>query len=295
MEKRILVLLFGLIFGIIQPAASEDVSLLVSPAWLHEHLHDPNLVVLQVSFLKLDYDREHIEKSEYLWPGSLAPDSPEGSLNIPDLKKATELLESLGISNTTHVVVSFCNNDVSMSSRIFLTLEYLGLKGHVSFLDGGLEGWKKAGFLPTTEVPVVKKGSFTPHVDPVIVDHTYVLNHLNTPNTIIVDARMKRYYDGEPVGNPRDGHITGAKNIPYTDLINQNRFKSLDQLQSYFTPVDPTKSKELVTYCFIGQTASVVYLAGRMLGYTMKLYDGSMQEWSRMKELPMEVTPPEPK
>jgi 3-mercaptopyruvate sulfurtransferase SseA len=28
-----------------------------------------------------------------------------------------------------------------------------------------------------------------------------------------------------------------------------------------------------------------------MLGYDMKLYDGSMQEWSRIKELPMEMTP----
>ena len=63
-----------------------------------------------------------------------------------------------------------------------------------------------------------------------------------------------------------------------------------DQLQNYFTPV-AGKDKELVTYCFIGQTASVVYFAGRLLGYHMKLYDGSMQEWSRIKELPMETTP----
>jgi len=45
----------------------------------------------------------------------------------------------------------------------------------------------------------------------------------------------------------------------------------------------------MVTYCFIGQTASVVYMAGRILGYPMKLYDGSLQEWSRIKELPMEM------
>jgi thiosulfate/3-mercaptopyruvate sulfurtransferase len=65
--------------------------------------------------------------------------------------------------------------------------------------------------------------------------------------------------------------------------------KSAAELGKYFTPV-ATKEKEIVTYCFIGQTASVVYLAGRILGYNMKLYDGSMQEWSRLENLPMETT-----
>jgi thiosulfate/3-mercaptopyruvate sulfurtransferase len=32
----------------------------------------------------------------------------------------------------------------------------------------------------------------------------------------------------------------------------------------------------------------VDYLAGRSLGYRMKVYDGSMQEWSRDPNLPME-------
>jgi thiosulfate/3-mercaptopyruvate sulfurtransferase len=52
----------------------------------------------------------------------------------------------------------------------------------------------------------------------------------------------------------------------------------------------PDKNKEVVTYCFIGQTASVIYLTGRSLGYNVKVYDGSMQEWSRIPELPMEKT-----
>jgi thiosulfate/3-mercaptopyruvate sulfurtransferase len=31
-------------------------------------------------------------------------------------------------------------------------------------------------------------------------------------------------------------------------------------------------------------------MAGRILGYDVKLYDGSLQEWSRIDTLPMEVT-----
>ena len=108
----------------------------------------------------------------------------------------------------------------------------------------------------------------------------------------MVDARISRIYDGEPItGYARSGHIAGAKNIPFTEMVNAtNKFKSIDSLQAYFTPVVPDKKKEVVTYCFIGQTASVVYLAGRILGYDMKLYDGSMQEWNFIESLPMETT-----
>jgi thiosulfate/3-mercaptopyruvate sulfurtransferase len=296
MKRSLLFLVFA--FGSLQVSIAQDAPILVTPQWLNEHLHDSKIVILQVSFLKLVYDQEHIEGARYLWPAWIAPDSPEGSLNAPDPKQAKDVLETLGISNNSHVVLCHSQNDVSVTARMFLTLEYLGLRGKVSFLNGGVEAWKKAGFPTTTATTSVKKGKFIPHIDPVLVDRNYVQQHLTSDSVVIVDARMKRFYDGEPTGNPRDGHIAGAKNIPYTDLIDQanlNLFKPVDQLQAYFTPVSNSKGKELVTYCFIGQTASVVYVAGRMLGYSMKLYDGSMQEWSRIKELPMELTPTEKK
>jgi thiosulfate/3-mercaptopyruvate sulfurtransferase len=118
-----------------------------------------------------------------------------------------------------------------------------------------------------------------------------VLNSLQKRSADVVDARMKRFYDGDPTGNPRDGHIAGALNLPYTDMIDStNSIKSIDVLSKNFSAVVPDKGKEIVTYCFIGQTASVIYLTGRSLGYNVKLYDGSMQEWSRIPELPMEKT-----
>jgi len=265
--------------------------ILVTPQWLNDHLNDPAVVVLQVSYLQFEYDREHIPGSQFLWPEWLAPNSPKGNFNAPDVKQTTTLLESLGISNNSHIVICHTSNQVSVAARMFLTLEYLGLRSHVSFLNGGLDAWKQSGFTVTKEPSSVKKGKLTLTPDQTIVDKDYVLKNLTSASAIIVDARMQKYYDGEPTGNPRDGHITNAKNIPYTEMVDAtNLFKPVDQLQAYFTPVSADKRKELVTYCFIGQTASVVYIAGRILGYNMKLYDGSLQEWSRIDELPMEMT-----
>lgn len=272
------------------PSVAQE-SIIVSPQWLNEHKNDKDLVIVQPSFLKYDYDLEHIEGARYLWPSALSPDSPQGSMNAPDPKTAADLLGSIGISRNSKVVICHVRNDVSQNARVFLVLEHLGLKGNVHFLNGGLEAWKKAGYPVTKEVPAFKKVTFTPAVTPLLVDKEYVKQNLNSEKTIIVDARMKNIYDGDPSGQPRDGHIAGAKNIPYMEMLDQATyvFKPSDQLQPFFTPVAST-DKELVAYCFIGQTASVVYLAGRILGYNMKLYDGSIQEWSRISDLPMEKT-----
>ncbi len=288
MNKTVLVFMLMLsltgVFG-------QDSQILVTPQWLHEHMKDPDLIVLQVTFLKFEYDKEHIAGARYLWPGSLAPDSPYGNYNAPDPKQATRILRELGISKDSRVVLYHIRNEVSVTARMFLTLENLGLKGRVHYLNGGMDAWRKAEFPVTKDLPLVKKGNMKVSPGTLLVDKDYVLNDLNTQKGIVVDARMQRFYDGEPTGNPRDGHIAGAKNIPYTEMVDAaNLFKPQDQLQAYFTPVAPDRNKELVAYCFIGQTASVVYMAGRILGYEMKLYDGSMQEWSRIESLPMETT-----
>jgi thiosulfate/3-mercaptopyruvate sulfurtransferase len=272
-------------------AFAQENQILVTPQWLNDHLKDPKTVILQIGTLEYDYNKEHAPGAQFLWPEWLAPNSPKGTFNAPDPKKAAELLRNYGVSNDSHIVLIFVRNQVSVTSRMFLTLENLGLRGKVHLLDGGLEAWKKAGYPVTQDVPVVKKGNINVAQGNLLVDKDYVLKDLNSGAGVIVDARIQRFYDGEPVGNPRDGHITGAKNIPYTEMVDQaNVFKPQQDLQAYFTPVVPDKSKEVVAYCFIGQTASVVYLAGRILGYDMKLYDGSLEEWSRIDSLPMEVT-----
>ena len=272
-------------------SATYSQDILVTPKWVDDHKQDPKMVVLQVSFLQYDYDREHIPGSRFLWTGWLAPDSPTGAYNMPTADAATEVLQKLGINTDSYVVVSHTRGEVSPAARMFLALENLGLKGKVYCLNGGIEGWKREGLPVTKDVPAIKRGNIKVKPGNLIVDKDYVLKTINANDGVVVDARMKRFYDGEPVGNPRDGHIKGALNIPYPDMLDAQTyvFKPVDSLAARFTPVVPDKKKEIVTYCFIGQTASVIYMTGRILGYDMKLYDGSMQEWSRIEELPMET------
>jgi thiosulfate/3-mercaptopyruvate sulfurtransferase len=287
--KRI-ILTVAMFFGIVFAKAQQPV--LVSPQWLNENMKDPNLVILYTGFIvKADYDREHIEGSRFLWPEWLAFNTPEANMISADVNTATKVLQNLGINKNSKIVICHKGSDVTIAARMFLSLEHYGLKGKVSFLNGGIEAWKKAGYTITTKPAIFKKGNFVAVNNGVLVNKDYVQKSLLNKSAEIVDARAKRWYDGDPTGNPRDGHITGAKNIPYPDMIDStNTLKSVETLEKNFTSVVPDKSKELVVYCFIGQTASIDYLVGRSLGYKMKLYDGSMQEWSRIPELPMEKT-----
>jgi thiosulfate/3-mercaptopyruvate sulfurtransferase len=288
MKKNILVVF---VFSLIALTTKAQ-NVIVSPQWLNDNLNDPDLVIIQPSFLKLDYDNEHIKGARYLWPDWLTANSPEGTYNPPDPKVATKVLQDLGLNKNSKVVLCHAFGDVSITARMFITLENLGLRDRVYYLNGGLVGWKKAGFPVTKELPVIKKGNFVATVStPLLVDKDYVLRSLKTKSAEVVDARVKRFYDGDPTGNPRDGHIAGALNLAYTDMIDStNTIKPAEVLLKNFQAVLPDKNKEVVTYCFIGQTASVIYLTGRSLGYNVKVYDGSMQEWSRIPELPMEKT-----
>ena len=267
-------------------------NIIVSPQWLNDNFKDPNLVILYTGFVvRADFEKEHIEGSRFLWPEWLAFNSPEANMVSADAKTATRVLQDLGINKNSKVVVCHRGGDVTIAARMFLSLEHYGLKGQVSFLNGGIEAWKKAGYPVTNKPPVFKKGNFVATDNGLLVNKEYVQNALQNNTAEIVDARLKRWYDGDPTGNPRDGHITGAKNIPFPDMVDStNSLKSVEVLTKNFSSVIPGKEKEVVVYCFIGQTASVDYLVGRSLGYKMKLYDGSLQEWSRMPELPMEKT-----
>ncbi len=265
---------------------------LVSPQWLFEHQKDPDLVILFTGFvIRADYEKEHIEGSRFLWPDWLAFDTPEGSMFPPDLKTATKVLQELGINQDSKIVICHRGNEVSIAARMFMTLEHFGLEGRVSFLNGGIEAWKRAGYPVTSGKSPAKKGNYKPVITQKLVDKDFVLYALSDQTMYVADARMKRYFDGDPTGNPRDGHITGAVNLPYPDMVDSlNQFKAPQKLQAIFETVLPDKQKETIVYCFIGQTACVDYLAGRALGYRMRVYDGSIQEWSRDATLPMEKT-----
>ena len=83
------------------------VPILVNAKWLQEHKADKDIVILQTNFLRLDYEKEHIEGARFLWPDWLAAHSPEGNFNVPATDIANRILQSLGVNKESHVVLVY--------------------------------------------------------------------------------------------------------------------------------------------------------------------------------------------
>jgi thiosulfate/3-mercaptopyruvate sulfurtransferase len=242
--------------GDAQAGNSDSNSMLVSTAWLAEHLGDRTIVIINVG-PRPSYDAGHIPGARFLEMSSIAASGQPLTLELPPVEKLKASFEELGVSDNSRIVICFLANYVSPATRVFFTLDYLGLGKQTSLLDGGFEAWRTQGRTVTTDAPVIKRGAITPHPRPeLVVDAAWVSANLSKPKVAIVDARAPEFYTGASAGRmPRAGHIPNAVNVPFSSLAD-----------------DANKLKDSATL---------------NLGYDARLYDGSFEDWSRRSELPV--------
>jgi thiosulfate/3-mercaptopyruvate sulfurtransferase len=139
----------------------------------------------------------------------------------------------------------------------------------------------------------VKRGKIEPcPQDDVIADLDYVRSNLRHPGVGIVDARLPEFYTGARIPDgQRAGHIPGAKNIAYNSLVDaQGKLLPAEALQAKFQSAGIQTGDRVVSYCHIGQQASLLYFVARYMGYDARMFDGSWQDWSRHSELPVETS-----
>ena len=261
---------------------------LVSTAWVQEHLDDPGLVVVQIAGTRREYRQGHVPGARFLWAQAYAPSTPDGTYDLPTLEQATAMFRELGLGADSRIVIVYSGAQVQQTARAVLTFEQFGLGRRVSIMNGGLDTWKAEGRPVSVETPQTPRGDATATPGGrFVADAAYVLARLDAPAATIVDAREARFYRGEGGGQPRPGHIPGAVNIPFVSLVVGTRIKGEGALREIFAAAGVKPGTEVVSYCHIGQQASLVWLVARMLGYEARLYDGSFEEWSGREDLPV--------
>jgi thiosulfate/3-mercaptopyruvate sulfurtransferase len=268
-------------------------SLLVSTKWLAKHLDDPNLVLLHVGDPQ-EYPAEHIAGARLITLRDIS--TPHAPSTLPlEMLAPDELrkrLEKLGISDDSRIIVYYGKDWVSPATRVVLTLDWIGLGDRTSLLDGGMPLWKQEGRAVTSALPATARSgrlSGRPPRGDLIVDHAVVQRNIKSPGVTIVDARAAMFYDGPSHGEHRAGHIPSAVNLPFNSVFGDDlRLLSADSLRTLFRKAGVRQGDSIIVYCHIGQQATAVIFAAHSLGYTARLYDGSFDDWSPRKDLPVE-------
>lgn len=283
---------------------------LVETTWLAEHLHDPQLRVVDMRGYVRTVEKDGVQDASYVGardeyvqghiPGALYvdwtsdiidPDDPvEAQIAPPE--RFAEVMGRLGIGDQYLVVAYDAHPASQFATRLWWALKYYG-HDQVMVLNGGLPKWQRENLPLTDAIPVYPPATFTPVVRPELrATAEDVLALLGQQDVALIDAREQGQYTGAIVrGHSRAGHIPGALNIPREALIDAaGTFRSDEELAQVFATAHVLPQQHVVAYCNGGVAATTVLFSLAMLDYpSLTNYDGSWNEWGKRQDLPAEL------
>ena len=260
---------------------------LVPASWLATQLGNPQVVVLDI--------RPAAAHTEGHIPGAVSADfattgwmarGPGGAAGaLPPVEQIAATIGKLGVGNDDHAVI--VGNEFPAAARVYWTFKVLG-HAEVSILDGGWRGWTR----PVESGPVTRQPAvFTPHYNAALrAELPEVEAAVAGGGATLVDARPLPQWNGSaksPVVRV-GGHLPGAVWMDQgTALTANGHLKPRNELALLFAPV---AAKPAITYCNAGYLSATDWfvLSEVLHRPDVKLYDGSMSEWTADPSRPVE-------
>lgn len=280
---------------------------LVSTAWLAAHLGDADLRLFdvtvhlrpapagpyQIESGRTDYGAAHIPGAAFLdLPGDLSDPSSPLAFTMPPLADVARALGAAGVGLGARVVV-YAATSPMWATRVWWMLRASGFE-NAAVLDGGFGKWTAEGrpteagerrYPPADLTLVARPGAWA--------DKAAVLEAVGDGAVCTINALSPSVHAGEGATNyGRKGHIKGSHNVPYAALLNADgSYRDDDQLRELFAAVGALERPRVICYCGGGISATMDALALSRLGHpSVAVYDGSMSEWSRDPDMPMETS-----
>ena len=278
---------------------ADDPKTLVSTDWLTAHMKDPDLRILDASTYlpgvdrdgRTEYDAVHIPGARFFDIDDVSDGRSDLPHMVPPIEKFMSRVRAMGVGDG-HQIVVYDGSGLFSAARVWWLFRLMG-QNNIAVLDGGLPKWIAEGREVEDLAPVIRDRHMTVRFQNQMVrDVTQVSSASKLGTSQIVDARAAARFRGEapePREGLRSGHIPNSRNVPFTDLLNDDKtMKTLDQTRAIFESAGVDLKKPIITTCGSGVTAAVLGLALERMGHDMwSLYDGSWTEWGMFPTVPV--------
>ena len=260
---------------------------------LKKILNDPDLIILDATIPKVTSSNGSNSNEKKYLKGArffdIKKTFSDQESEIPNMLPTPAHFEmecrKLGINKSSNIVV-YDDLGIYSSPRVWWMFKTMG-HANIKVLDGGLPEWLKSGYTTVSKPnDDYSLGNFESNFDiNRVKDFNFIRSNINNKKALIIDARSSDRFQGlapEPRADLRTGNISGSINIPYTDVLEDGKFKSIDKLKKVFSELN-NETRPLVFSCGSGITACIVSLASTSIVKNKNsIYDGSWTEYAQL-------------
>ena len=266
--------------------------LIIEPEALAAKLGTPGITIVDIC-KATSYARAHVPGAIHIdYPQFTVAKPPVNGL-VPDSDQLTALLSQAGIT-PNDTIVAYDDEGGGKAARFIYTLDIIGHKNY-ALLNGGLHAWVNEGH-PLEATPNKNSPSnyfVKTNYGPVATKES-IKQQLGNPELQIIDARSPAEFNGTKRFAEKGGHIPGAKNFDWVNLMDQNnnlRLKSAEEISRMLQEHNISTDKPTIVYCQTHHRSALTYFALKAVGVSdVKGYPGSWSEWGNSPDTPVETS-----